>query len=133
MKIIHLPLTVIAIGVLLVVASQVWPSLVGGSVWSEEQARTLSRASAEVHRLQDHGHGHGEAGHAHGDGHDHGQGHQEGPKTLEEAKRLYEIEEAKLRKARSFRSTPAVFFKWSGILCLIVGVVGFYVLRTAID
>lgn len=121
MKLIHLPLVVVGIGIFLVVLSFVWPSIMGTKVvWSEDQARELSEASAEMHRLL-HEHDHGTA-----DGNP-----EEGePDVLLAAKERYERSEAGLQRARSLQQGPAAVFKWTGIVLALLGAVGYFVVRS---
>ena len=51
MKIVHLPPIAIVTGLLLIGLSLLWPSLLGKSVWSDQQAHERSRASADLHGL----------------------------------------------------------------------------------
>ena len=136
MKLIHLPLVVMGIGVLLVVLSFLWPRIMGTSVvWSEDQAHELSEASAEMHRLV-HEHHHGSSGGTasapqHGPtavqaGENHGE---EEPEVLRVARERYQRSEGALQGARSLQQGPTKYFKWSGILCALLGVLGYYVLR----
>lgn len=144
MKIIHLPPVAIGVGVLLIGVSFVWPRVIRTStVWSDEQAGEYARAAAAVHRLA-HVRMHAAEGdhqHKHGDRHGvacerhHGGGDNpaRGAETFEEAKLRFDKSQRDLDSARAFRHGAAVLFKWTGILCMFVGVGSFYLLRAALD
>lgn len=121
MKMIHLPLIPLAIGLVLIVLSLAWPSAVGSSGWSEEEAREWSAASAEMHSLL-HNHGHA-PGEAEATSRDH-----ESP-ALKAARERYAKADAGLQKARSFRFGVAAVLKWSGIVLLVAGTICWWVIQ----
>ena len=123
MKMTYLSLVVLGAGVLLVVLSQFWPSIIGGVVWNEEQAREHAQASAKLHQLSH------LRGRAKDDGHEHDE-NPEGP-SLEEARQRYERSQAMLLQARSYREGTARVMKWAGVLCSLLGATGYFVLRSA--
>ena len=123
MKLIHLPLLAMTLGVCLVAFSFLWPRIVGtGMVWSEEEAHELSEAAAEMHRLvHEHGHAAPEAGANH---------EEDEPEVLRAARQRYQRSEAGLRRARSLRQGPAAVFKWTGIVLALLGAGGYFVVRS---
>lgn len=136
MKMVYLTLALAEMGVLLIVLSFFWPSLLGTEVvWTEEQAVEHSQAAAELHQLQ-HERIH-EQGHEHDPQHAHPGAQQAGSDgehdggSFEAAKRRYEDSRAKLQTARSLRLKTATYLKWSGVICSVVGVVGYCLLRLA--
>ena len=137
MKLVHLPPAVMGIGMFLVVLSFLWPRIVGTEmVWSEEQARELSEASAEMHRLvHESAHGttqasqtdrsHGETAGAASPNHEEGE-----PEALRAARERYRRSEAGLQRAQSLQQGPAAVFKWTGIVLALAGAVGYFVVRS---
>lgn len=136
MKMIHLSLTLAGLGVLLIVLSFAWPSIIGTHrVWSDQQAREHAQAAADLHQLQhERIHDPGdEPGHAHpqANPHEAGSDGQQNPGTFEAAKDRYERSQAELDAARSYRLTIAMYLKCIGVVCALFGVVGYLVLRAA--
>ena len=121
MKIIHLPPIAIGTGLLLVGLWLLWPSLLGKSVWSDQQAHERSRASADLHRLV----------HEHHDAEAHGGTSDSTAAELREAEARYERSDAQLQRARSLRDRTAAVLKWAGILLLAVGAGGYWILQRA--
>ena len=107
---------------LLLALSVAWPHITGRPDWTDRQARPLAQAAADVHRLS-HSHAHAE---------DHPQTDRE-DKTdqLAAAKQRYERSSAMLQRARSHPARIARFLKWTGILCSLLGVGGYFWLRCA--
>lgn len=120
MKMIRLPPVAIGIGILLLVLSFIWPMMVGKAVWSNEQARELIAASAERHRLSHEHHPSATPG-AEG-------GHEHKPGDLKAAEERYRRAEEKLQRARFFHVGAATVIKWTGILSLLGGLVGYFAL-----
>lgn len=123
MKIIHLPLIAMGVGILLMAFSFVWPRMIGGVVWSEQQASEHAEAAAELHRLA----------HARAHSADHGDGSEGEHKarSLEEAKQRYEQSNAMLERARAYRRRTARLLKWAGAACALLGGAGYILLRAA--
>ncbi|MHC4179663.1 MAG: hypothetical protein ACYSWU_19295, partial [Planctomycetota bacterium] len=120
MKIAHLALVSLGVGILLIALSFFWTGMIGSVVWNEQQAREHSQASAELHRLS----------HRHGPDADHGSG-AEGEheaRSLEEARERYENSNAKLQQARAYRSGTARLLKWLGAFLAFLGGVGYLLL-----
>jgi len=129
MKIIHLPLIALGVGLLLIVLSWVWPRTIGSGVWSDQQAREWSEASAEMHSLvHDHGHGGGDDHRRAGAGTEASTHEQDSPK-LKAARERFSRADAGLQQARSLRSGVAGALKWTGILFLAVGTVGYWIIQ----
>jgi len=132
MKLIHASLGLVAAGVLLVVLSFLLPGLVGGkTAWSDEQAEVYSQATSKMHQLghernpNAHAREHGNAPHA--TEHD----AQQSAAKFEEAKEHVEQLNAELGRARTRGQTTAAWLQWIGALCVLLGGVGYYVLRNA--
>ncbi len=123
MKIIHLPLIALGLGILLMAFSFLWPRMIGGVVWSEQQASKHAETAAELHRLS----------HAHSHSADHGEGSEREHKarSLEEAKQRYEQSKAMLERARAYRRRTARLLKWAGAACSLLGGAGYLFLRAA--
>jgi ABC-type transport system involved in cytochrome bd biosynthesis fused ATPase/permease subunit len=123
MKLSDLPLTALGVGIVLVVLSLIWPSIIGKAVWSEQQAREHATAAAELHRLA-HGHAHA-ADHAAGVEGEHNRG------SLEEAKQRYERSQDMLQRAKTYRQGTARLLRWAGTACSLLGAAGYFLLRSA--
>jgi hypothetical protein len=113
MKLAHLAMTAIAVGVLLVLVSFAWPSLVPReSVWSDEQAEQWRQEGGEVHRLAHE--------RAHADAHP---GEAEAMSAdLEAAKSRYQRWDVELKEAQAVRQRHAAILKWIGVGCMVAGV-----------
>ena len=123
MKTIHLPPIAVAAGMFLLALSVAWPHVTGRPEWTEQRAGLLAQAAADVHRLS-HSHAHAE---------DHADETDQGDKTneLAAAKQRWERSRAMLQQARSQPAKIARLLKWTGILCSLLGVAGYFVLRSA--
>jgi hypothetical protein len=119
-KLNHLPLIALGAGLLLVGLSLVWPRMIGSTVWTEEQARQFSEASANVHQAA-HDHSH-DAGAAADDQKPQAQ-------SLEEARRRFEQSRAQLDRAQSLRAGTARVLKWAGAVCVVLGAAAHFLLR----
>jgi hypothetical protein len=127
MKMSNLCLIALGAGIFLVVLSFIWPSIIRGAVWSEQQASEHAEAAAELHRLS-HARAHG-AGPASG----YPAADKEGDRAarlLEEAKQRYERSQAMLQRARSYRQGIAGLLRGAGAVCSLLGG-GFFLLRRA--
>ena len=132
MKLIHVSLGSVAAGVLLVVLSFLLPSLVGGKrAWSDEQAKVYSEATSKMHQLghernpDAHAREHGNATHA----------KERDAKQLaaeyEKARERVEQLNVELERARTRGQTTAAWLQWIGVVCVVGGGAGYYVLRNA--
>jgi hypothetical protein len=133
------PPVLMGVGLFLMIAGFVWPRVVGPSVWSEEQAKRLSRAGADIHRLQ-YEHAFAQEGEDHPP--------QGGPRRfehveadpsknaegikaeLDKAHQDWERAQKELGWARTKRNLPAHVLWWLGAVSCCVGVAGHFVLRT---
>ncbi len=123
MKMTHLSLIVLGLGIALVALSYIWPHVTGGLFWDDQQAQEHAAAGAKVHHLS-HSRAHSAA---HGD-----DGHQEPePGALEAAREQFEQTQADLRRARSNRQGTATLLKWTGAACSLLGGIGYFALRAA--
>jgi hypothetical protein len=130
-----LPSAAIVLGLFLFLLSFLWPWMVGTStVWSEEQAEEYAHAAADLHAKL-HEQVHADDGHGGHEGHGHAAGEHEPavPGSLEAAKARFEESKAGLGHARSVRRGPARFFRWAGVLCFVLGVAGYFVVRGSTD
>jgi len=123
MKIRHLPLIVLGVGIILVGLSLVWPRIIAGAVWSEPQASEHAEASAELHRLS-----HARA-HAADHGAEHKEEHKAGP--LAEARERYERSQTALQQAQAYRRGSTWLLRWAGGICTLLGAAGYFFLRAA--
>jgi hypothetical protein len=132
------PPALMAVGLVLMIAGFVWPRIVGDSVWSEEQAGRMSRAGADVHRLQ----------YQHASTRDRENGTQSGLSSVErlegnphksadrlkaeldQAREDWDKAQSELDWARAKRNGPAAVLWWLGVVNCLFGVAGFFVLRT---
>jgi len=123
MTIRNLPLIAMGMGILLVALSLVWPRVIGGAVWNEQQASEHAEASAELHRLS----------HAGSHAADHGTGGKEEHKagSLAEARQRYERSQAALQQAQAYRRGSTWLLRWMGGICALLGAAGYFLLRAA--
>jgi len=121
MKIRHLPPILLGVGIILVGLSLVWPRIIGGAVWSEQQASEHAEASAELHRLS----------HAGSHAADRGTGGEEEHKagSLAEARQRYERSQAALQQAQAYRRGSTWLLRWVGGICVLLGAAGYFLLR----
>lgn len=119
MKRAYLPLIAMGVGIFLIGLSSLWPSMTAKALWSEQQAREHSQAAAALHWLA----------HAHADGR-HGGGetnHHPKADSLRAARDRYERSKAMLERARSYPQRIATALKWTGVLCALLGIMGYFV------
>ena len=122
MKMIHVSLAAMGLGVLLIVLSVVWPRVVGTDrLWSEEQARDHSQAAAELHGAI-HQHGHAQAASSPDDS-------PSGDDPVATAKARYEQSQQKLQAARAGRRRSVWLLKWAGVCCCLAGAAGYFAVR----
>jgi len=121
MKIRHLPLIFLGVGIILVGLSLVWPRIIGGAVWSQRQASEHAEASAELHRLS----------HARAHAADHGAEGKEEHKagSLAEARQRYQRSQAALQQAQAYRRGSTWLLRWVGGVCALLGAAGCFLLR----
>jgi len=115
---------VTAVGLVLILASQFWPKMAAArGDWGEEQAAEYTTAAHDVHRL------------SYGPDHDDSKPHN--PATAEQpdaaklaaARERLDAAKATLNHARSWRSGPQMWFKWTGIAATLCGAIGYMALR----
>lgn len=134
------PPVVMGAGLVLIFSSYLWPWLVKSSVYSEENAKRLGAARAELHtstyvyeaaKQRAAGDGPPKPGaravHSHGGEHD---SLEEAKARFDKAKQEYEAANAELQSARGWRSKPASVLWWSGSFVALLGVAGYVVLKT---
>jgi len=128
MKLHHLPLIGLALGVFLIGLSLVWPSLTRGTLRGEEEAHQHAENAAQVHALLHErepalGGGHGDPqSHtpaAAGDG-------ENGSAAYQAAKEKHDQSRARLERAQFVNSGVAVWFRWVGIVLTLAGLVGYH-------
>jgi hypothetical protein len=111
--------SLLGLGLVLVVLSWIWPSVVGpGIAWSDAQATEHAKASAHLHYQQ------GEVA-LHAVEH----GRKPDLKAIAEARERYEASQAKLQAAQRWRSGVALWLQWTGLLLAAVGLVGYFAVR----
>lgn len=142
----RLPVLFIAIGVLLVAASLVWPYVVGGRrAWSEQDAEQYEQSRVELHSLREQfgkvlqGNSSGGTDGLTATSNPAGAPQQDAAgnaKLREVTDRIAQAEErfkgleAKLNKAQSDGYATAELMRWIGVGVLSVGVLGFYSARS---
>ena len=130
MKTIHLPLALAAIGIALIVFSFVWPNMVPTErIWSQQQARRHAQAAADLHHLQHqriHEQDHNRPQHSARSNSD--ADHRGDGDSFQEAKRRYQRSNLELKAAQTYRQRTAAYFKWAGIACALLGVLGYCLL-----
>ena len=120
-----MPLIAVGVGIVLIALSVAWPSIIGNSGWSEQQASEHAKASAELHQL------------AHAKARSHPADHEaEGEEeheagSLDEARGRYERSSAMLEQARSYRRWTGTFLWLTGVFCTLSGAAGYFILRSA--
>lgn len=130
MKSTVLPTAVIVVGIGLFLFSFLWPKMAGtGTVWTEEQAEEYADAAADMHAAL-HERGESGAGH-HGHAHGADDPNPAPAASFDEVKTRYDEAKAGLSHAQSVQRKPARFFKWAGVFCFALGVLGYYVVRGA--
>jgi hypothetical protein len=113
-------------GLALVTLSWVWPSVVTPErVWSEEQAKESSKASANLHKRV-----HEAAEAAERRGATPGQPDAEFDAAIEEQKRAFDEAQAKLDRARQIRFGPIAWFRWIGAVCTLAGLGTYITVRS---
>ena len=122
-KLSYLPPSAIGLGILLLAASLLWPYWSDPkSYWSESRAGKRTDAGIQVkvlsHQIQD----------ARTDAE-----RQRIQARFNEAKKQFDQSGAELELARDRYQLPITLLRWSGTLCLLSGVVGYYLLRGAGD
>ncbi len=122
MKTIYPPLIAMTAGMLLLALSAAWPHITGRPDWTDRQARPLAQAAADVHRLS---YSHGPA-----EDHPHQTDREDQADQLAAAKQRYERSNTMLQRARSHPARIARFLKWTGILCSLLGIGGYFRLRS---
>jgi hypothetical protein len=120
--------SLIALGVIAILASWLWPYLISGDrVWSEARAQELNQATVQLHeQLHAHGHAHEEEfGHNHGD-EEHS--HLEHPDAIAASKRYRETQ-GHLESAKFWHSSASVYLRWAGFAVVLGGLTGLYAVR----
>jgi len=115
----NLPIVAIALGgvLLLAAAVRLWTSDPRG-YWTESDAEARAESGNEFHALAH------EWGHASTED-DKRRLHQK----LIEAQTRYQQSDAALQEARDRYHRPIRLMQWSGVACLVLGIVGYYALR----
>jgi len=123
MKIRHLPLIVLGLGIILVGLSVVWPRIIADAFWNDGQASEHAEASAELHHLS----------HARAHAADHGAEGKEEHKagSLAEARERYERSQAALQQAQGYLRGSTWLLRWAGGICALLGAAGYFLLRAA--
>lgn len=142
MNMIYVSLGLAGLGLLLIVISFVWPTMVPTEeIWSAQQAREHAQAGANLHYLQHqriHKHDHQP-----GKSHRHAPtdpSHQDHPQddesddqpddgSFQAAQQRYDRSRMELKAAQSYRGRIAGYFRWTGFTCSLVGIVGYCLLR----
>jgi hypothetical protein len=122
----HVFLVILFAGFGLLVLSFFWTSL-HSSGWTEEQAKPLAEASANLHALQ-HARGHQMSrGHSEtpGEAHEHDKG-EVSEKAFNEAKEKFDKNSAALEEAIHRGESTAAWMKWIGIALVLGGAVSYY-------
>jgi len=119
----YVPTAAIGVGILLLAASFLWPYWSDPkSYWSESRAGKRTDAGIRVkvlsHQIQD----------ARTDAE-----RQRLQARLDDAQKQFDQSGAELEHARARYQLPITLLRWSGTLCLLSGVVGYYLLRGAGD
>ena len=117
-----IPLAVIALGLLLVVASVVWEQLFPPTrIWSDEKSEQLAELGSETNRLkfalvqsQQNPSIHG------------GQNPAEVKRAYEKARQEYDLLHQEFLSARDRPKTMAAMLSWAGIVLVAAGAVWFY-------
>jgi hypothetical protein len=120
-KLSYLPPAALGLGILLLAASFVWPYWFDPkSHWSESQAGNRTEAGIQVkvlsHRLNEARTG---------------AERQRIEARLDEAQKQFDQSGAELEHARDRYQLPITLLRWSGTLCLLLGVIGHFLLRGA--
>jgi hypothetical protein len=106
-----------ALGVLLIILSFAWPSLIDqDSVWSDEQEQERGDAIGELHRAS-HGASHGASS----------------SEALELAQARIKRSNTALKQARDGHQWTIYLLKWSGIFLVAVGAIALIATRIAED
>jgi hypothetical protein len=134
-----LPPVLMAGGLLLIIAGFAWTRLVGNAGWSEEKAQRLSTAGADVHRLQ-YEHAFAADSEANTDGGrrrrvEDFDGSQKRSADrikaeLDQAHEEWDRSQAELNRVRKTRRVSAAVLWGLGIASCLLGVAGYFVLRT---
>jgi type II secretory pathway pseudopilin PulG len=124
MKLTHLSVGLIILGLLLMASSLAWPYIVQstGGIWTEQQALEHAKNAADLHRI------------VHESTHTDDlppQSSQQGDPTINDAnyiqaKARYQQSEAQLQIAQFWSQGVAEWIKWFGAACSLLGIIGFY-------
>ena len=116
-----LALTLVVLGLCTIVLSVVWPRLVPvDTMWTEEQAREKSAASANLH------HATHEAAHAEDDPSLDEASKQRARELKREAQERFDASREALDRVQRWRKTVASILRWSGSILTAIGVVWYY-------
>ncbi|HUT11440.1 MAG TPA: hypothetical protein VMY42_13145 [Thermoguttaceae bacterium] len=128
MKLHHLPLIGLGLGVFLVGLSIVWPSLTRSAVRGEEEARQHGENAAQLHGLLDQRDPAASQGneHAHSHAPASDQGGENGASAYQAAKEKHDQSQARLEKAQFLNSGIATWFRWFGVFLTLAGLAGYY-------
>jgi len=109
------------LGVVLVAASFLWSQFSDPrDHWSEEQAKELTAAGLKAHSLSHH------LDHATND-----HQRQQAEEQLRAAQAEYDHITVGLDNARNRHERPMVLMRWAGTASMVLGVLGYYVVRSA--
>ncbi|MBN1589592.1 MAG: hypothetical protein JW888_08765 [Pirellulales bacterium] len=114
-KLAYLPVALIVVGCLLLVGAAAWRHVKNPRYyWGEDEANALTTAGLEYHAA------------AHQMAHAHTQAEEQ---KFEEARARFHKKDAAFQEATERYERPIRLLRYSGIACLVVGALGYYVLR----
>jgi hypothetical protein len=117
----HLPILIMVVGGLLLLGALVWPcSKNPQDYWTEADAQERTEAGLQYHAMT-HRHAHAQTE----------QQEQVAEEKLEAARARYKETDHTFQDAQDRYRRPAALMRWSGIACLVVGMLGYYLLRAA--
>lgn len=125
MKLMHVPVGLVILGLLLMAISAVWPQLIQSErgLWTEQQALEHTQIAADLHRLEH------EVMHADNSSHQASSG-DNSTANYQQAKAHYQQSDAQLRNAQYWSQDVAEWIKWFGMACCLTGTIGYYFVRS---
>jgi len=115
----HVPVVLILLGGVLLLGAAIQPRLSNPrNYWTQTEADAHAHSGSEYHAL------------AHKLGHAHTEAEKKGlVEQLEKAKTHYHESDAALQSARDRHAWPSRLMRWSGFICVGLGIVGYYISR----